>query len=132
MSLQLEILVVDRDGDDPLRATVDSNHWPSAPEERDDKSSRREQASLPVGNRGEPASHALHPVADFPGVRTPFGTPVVQRALSVAEVAKLLGVSTATVYSLCSRGELEHFRVLNSIRVLPEKLIVWRREAHRR
>ena len=42
--------------------------------------------------------------------------------LSVRQVAKKLGVSTATVYKLCDRGELPHIRVLNSIRVAPEDL----------
>jgi len=37
--------------------------------------------------------------------------------LTVRETATRLKVSTATVYALCDRGELPHFRVLNSIRV---------------
>jgi excisionase family DNA binding protein len=37
--------------------------------------------------------------------------------LTVREVARLLRVSTATVYKLCARGELAHVRVLNSIRI---------------
>ena len=41
------------------------------------------------------------------------GTPL----LSVRDVAKRLGVSTATVYKLCERGTLRHVRVLNAIRV---------------
>ena len=40
-----------------------------------------------------------------------------ERLLSVGEVADRLGVSTATVYKLCERGDLGHLRVLNSIRV---------------
>ena len=39
--------------------------------------------------------------------------------LSVRQVAKLLGVCSATVYRLCGRGELHHFRVLNAIRIDP-------------
>jgi hypothetical protein len=39
-----------------------------------------------------------------------------ERRLSVGEVADRLGVSTK-VYKLCSRGDLGHLRVLNSIRV---------------
>jgi excisionase family DNA binding protein len=39
--------------------------------------------------------------------------------LSVRQVAKLLGVCSATVYRLCGRGELPHFRVLNAIRIDP-------------
>ena len=37
--------------------------------------------------------------------------------LTAREVAKVLRVSTATVYSLCDRGELEHQRVSNAIRI---------------
>ena len=35
----------------------------------------------------------------------------------MAEVAAVLRVSKATVYAMVERGELEHFRVVNSIRV---------------
>jgi excisionase family DNA binding protein len=42
--------------------------------------------------------------------------------LTVREVARLLRVSTATVYKLCTRGELVHVRVLNVIRI-PAKLV---------
>jgi excisionase family DNA binding protein len=37
--------------------------------------------------------------------------------MTVAEVAKTLGVSRSTVYHLCERGELRHVRVSNAIRV---------------
>jgi excisionase family DNA binding protein len=37
--------------------------------------------------------------------------------LTVREVARLLRVSTATVYKLCSTGMLPHARVLNAIRI---------------
>jgi excisionase family DNA binding protein len=37
--------------------------------------------------------------------------------LTVREVAAVLKVCTATVYAMVERGELEHFRVMNSIRV---------------
>jgi len=37
--------------------------------------------------------------------------------LSVRQVAKLLGVCTATVYALCRQRKLPHFRVLNAIRI---------------
>jgi excisionase family DNA binding protein len=40
--------------------------------------------------------------------------------LTVREVAKRLRLSTATVYKLCAEGSLEHFRVMNSIRVTSE------------
>ena len=42
--------------------------------------------------------------------------------LSVRQVAKLLGVCPATVYRLCERGEIPHYRVLNAIRVDPGDL----------
>ncbi|MBE2252869.1 MAG: helix-turn-helix domain-containing protein [Myxococcus sp.] len=51
---------------------------------------------------------------------TSRGAPVVRKleaVLTVREVAALLRVSTATVYAMVERGELEHFRVVNSIRV---------------
>ena len=37
--------------------------------------------------------------------------------MTVAEVAKYLGVSRSTVYQLCERAELRHVRVSNAIRV---------------
>ena len=37
--------------------------------------------------------------------------------LTVREAAKVLRVSTATVYKLCARGELGHVRVMNVIRI---------------
>ncbi len=36
---------------------------------------------------------------------------------AVAEVARRLGVSTATVYKVCAAGRLGHVRVSNAIRV---------------
>src|SRR5687768_14681126 len=36
--------------------------------------------------------------------------------LNVSEVARRLGVCTATVYTLCDRGALAHVRVLNAVR----------------
>jgi excisionase family DNA binding protein len=46
----------------------------------------------------------------------------IRPLLSVRQVAKLLGVCPATVYALCDRGELPHYRVLNAIRVAPRDL----------
>jgi excisionase family DNA binding protein len=48
-----------------------------------------------------------------------------ERLLSVGEVADRLGVSTATVYKLCARGDLGHLRVLNSIRVRMADLVTF-------
>lgn len=42
--------------------------------------------------------------------------------LSVKQVAKQLGVATATVYGLCADGRLAHVRILNVIRVAPVDL----------
>jgi excisionase family DNA binding protein len=43
--------------------------------------------------------------------------------LSVRKVAAKLGVSTATVYKLCERSELPHFRVSNAIRIASADLV---------
>ena len=43
--------------------------------------------------------------------------------LSVREAAARLGVSTATVYKLCERGELPQVRVSNTIRIAPTDLV---------
>ena len=43
-------------------------------------------------------------------------------ALTVSEAAAALGVHPSTVYGLCDRQELAHFRVSNAIRVWPEDL----------
>jgi excisionase family DNA binding protein len=40
-----------------------------------------------------------------------------EQLLSVSDVAEHLGVSTATVYKLCKKGELPHVRIIDSIRV---------------
>jgi excisionase family DNA binding protein len=40
------------------------------------------------------------------------------RLMTVGEVAKALRVCTATVYAMIERGELEHVRVSNVIRVV--------------
>ena len=52
--------------------------------------------------------------------------------LSVRKVASLLGVCPATVYRLCDRGMLPHFRVLNAIRVDPHAVKRFLAEARRR
>ena len=44
------------------------------------------------------------------------------RLLTVREVAERLSVSTATIYTLCERGELPHVRISNSIRIAPADL----------
>jgi excisionase family DNA binding protein len=42
--------------------------------------------------------------------------------LTVRGAARQLGVSTATVYKLCARGDLAHVRVLNALRIPPAAL----------
>jgi excisionase family DNA binding protein len=61
-----------------------------------------------------------------------FATPLLRNSgsvvapagplLTVREAARVLRVSTATVYKLCARGELGHIRVLNSIRIPSEAM----------
>ena len=51
--------------------------------------------------------------------------------LSVREIAARLGVSTATVYSLCERGELPHVRVSNAIRIAPTDLVTFVAQHHK-
>ncbi len=42
---------------------------------------------------------------------------VPERAFSPREVAEVLGVGPEAVRELCRRGVLEHFRILNAIRI---------------
>jgi excisionase family DNA binding protein len=44
------------------------------------------------------------------------------RLLKVTEVAEHLGVSNATVYALCERGELPYVWVVTSMRIRPRDL----------
>ncbi len=99
------------------------------------------QASGIVGP-AEPAQ--VHPSQGIAPIRTPFVTPVLQasgrssagglaadeagRLLSVRDVARRLGVSTATVYALCETGGIAHVRVMNAIRVAPEDVVAFVRD----
>ena len=50
---------------------------------------------------------------------TPFGTLAEGTVLlTVKETAKLLGVCQATAYAMVARGEIEHVRVSNMIRIV--------------
>lgn len=71
----------------------------------------------------------VQPVAETPTNHSQFAAPVLQgirggaeNLLTVRQVAERLSVSTFTVYGLCERGELQHVRVSNSIRVSPSAL----------
>jgi excisionase family DNA binding protein len=44
------------------------------------------------------------------------------RLLKIAEVAEHLGVSNATVYGLCERGELPYVWLVTSMRIRPRDL----------
>ncbi len=46
-----------------------------------------------------------------------------ERLLTIREIAEILSVSRATVYSLIERRELDHVRVSNAIRIRPENLV---------
>jgi excisionase family DNA binding protein len=43
----------------------------------------------------------------------------VGKLLTVRQVAKVLGMCPATIYRLCERGELAHYRIHHAIRVDP-------------
>jgi excisionase family DNA binding protein len=94
--------------------------------------------SQPLGIARQRALARFQPSHRLVPIFTPFGPMVVQdfggreagirlvrsRAclLSVREVAKRLGVCTAIVYDLVSRGVISHVRVSNSIRIAPADL----------
>jgi excisionase family DNA binding protein len=68
---------------------------------------------------------------DLASFRPPLGTSVVQReahcqslpkCLTVKEAARVLRVSTATVYRLVAEGRIGHARVSNAIRISEEEL----------
>jgi excisionase family DNA binding protein len=71
---------------------------------------------------GDSASADFHSVAFDPQFCSPFAAPVLQGFLTVREVAARLSVSTATVYKLCTRGELAYVRIFGAIRVAPDDL----------
>ena len=60
-------------------------------------------------------------VPTHPDNHGPFAALVLQgfsaRLVSPREAAALLGVNRETIYRLCSRGELPHFRVGSVLRV---------------
>jgi excisionase family DNA binding protein len=84
--------------------------------------------SQPMVNSTLTPRSEVHPSQPITGFSSQFATRLLpllppritlvpEELLSVREVALLLKLSTATVYSLCERGELAHVRVSNAIRV---------------
>ena len=81
------------------------------------------------GNHSGAASAELDPVAENPTVETQFGAPVVrelppdpgphERLINVRAVAARLGLSSASVYKLCQRGQLRGLRVGGALRFSP-------------
>jgi excisionase family DNA binding protein len=79
----------------------------------------------------DPERGALHTMRPVPLVRMAFSTRllpdarspasatlgvVMEPLMTVRELATMLRLSTATVYAMCRRGQLEHIRVGNCIR----------------
>jgi excisionase family DNA binding protein len=82
------------------------------------------EGSQPLGTTrdGDPAGSSASP--DFAGLRGKFAAGLLLALgdagclLTVAEVARRLRVSRATVYKLVAEGRLAHVRIGNSIRFL--------------
>jgi len=101
-------------------------------------SGRGRTGSAPVRTEPQPLVNTApnylgvpHPVhgaaASFSKFGTTLGTSPLPDVgagilLTARDVAQRLRVSTATVYALCRRGELRHYRVSNAIRVSEEAL----------
>ena len=81
-----------------------------------------------VRGEGPEGVQPSHPEA---ALRSPFAAPVLQPGgdaaalLSVRDAAARLGVCTATIYTLCERGELAHVRVLNAIRIAASDVVAF-------
>lgn len=50
---------------------------------------------------------------------------MVQKLLTVPEVAEFLGAARATVYAWCQQGKIPHVRVGDLIRFDPAELQTW-------
>lgn len=79
-----------------------------------------------VGNAGGQEGGGVQPSQLVQGVFRFLATPLLpdsasgagaEPLLTMRDVARRLGVSTATVYKLCACGRLGHVRILNVIRV---------------
>ncbi|TMA15353.1 MAG: helix-turn-helix domain-containing protein [Deltaproteobacteria bacterium] len=83
------------------------------------------KSSISLGTEAHADPRISHTASQQHGSPGPTG---VQGALlSVAAVARQIGVCTATIYRLCARGELPHVRLLNAIRIVPEDLAAFMR-----
>jgi excisionase family DNA binding protein len=71
----------------------------------------------------------FQPTPPEAAIRRDFASPLLpdlSASLTVKEVAARLRVCTATVYRLCTTGELSHFRVGASIRIREKDLVSFR------
>ena len=83
----------------------------------------RVQPSQPVAPFSKDfAAQVLHGQPGRAGRRLRTVRGGAEDLLTVREVAKRLGVCTATVYALCDRGELPHVRISNAVRIAPADL----------
>jgi len=105
---------------------------PPGPEGAPDEShgvSAASSGSQPVETIQEQQPPILDPVAENASGGTQFGAPVVrelppdpgphERLIAVRAVAARLGVSAASVYKLCQRGELHGLRIGGALRFVP-------------
>ncbi len=86
-------------------------------------------SSQPVETIQEQQAPTQDPVAESASVETQFGAPVVRELppdpgpheflITVRAVAARLGLSSASVYKLCQRGELHGLRVGGALRFNP-------------
>ncbi len=93
--------------------------------------SRRGSSKQPLDKTQRETGSTLDAVASIAHRLQFLGAPVVRGFsrklngrgfLTVAEVAKVLGLSRATVYRLCKEGVIPSVKFLNSIRVQSEQL----------
>src|SRR5712691_4403328 len=100
---------------------------------------QRPLAPQPAQEAAQPSSALYNPSESFAAASVPavqgsqgsttfsrnFATnllPPIEQLLSVCQVAKLLGVCTATVYRWAADCVLPHVRIVNVVRVRPEDL----------
>jgi excisionase family DNA binding protein len=91
------------------------------------------ESGIAGGHKASQAVVTTRSASDAPFQRTPpeatirrdFASPLLpdfSTSLTVKEVATRLRVCTATIYRLCTAGELPHFRVGATIRIREEDL----------